>query len=97
MTRISTHGCRLNAYDSEVMGKLAGQAGLDDAIVVNTCAVTARAVRKAVQDIRQLRRQNPEARLIVTGCTAQTGPARFAKMPEVNAVMENAEKMRAET
>ncbi len=97
MTRISTHGCRLNAYDSEVMGKLAGQAGLDDAIVVNTCAVTARAVRKAVQDIRQLRRQNPEARLIVTGCAAQTEPARFAKMPEVNAVIGNAEKMRAET
>jgi len=97
LTRISTHGCRLNAYESEVMGKLAGQAGLDGAIVVNTCAVTARAVRKATQDIRQLRRDNPKARLIVTGCAAQTEAARFAAMPEVDDVIGNAEKMRANT
>jgi threonylcarbamoyladenosine tRNA methylthiotransferase MtaB len=72
-------------------------AGLDDAIIVNTCAVTAEAVRQASQTIRRLRRENPSARLIVTGCAAQIEPGRFADMPEVDRVIGNAEKMRAET
>ncbi|MGV6849368.1 MAG: tRNA (N(6)-L-threonylcarbamoyladenosine(37)-C(2))-methylthiotransferase MtaB [Marinibacterium sp.] len=91
--RFSTHGCRLNAYETEAMKDLAQQAGMEDAIVVNTCAVTSEAVRKARQDIRRLRRENPGARLIVTGCAAQTEPATFAEMDEVDAVLGNAEKM----
>ena len=67
----STLGCRLNAYETEAMKELAEAAGLDNAVIVNTCAVTSEAVRKAKQEIRKLRRQNPEAALIVTGCAAQ--------------------------
>jgi threonylcarbamoyladenosine tRNA methylthiotransferase MtaB len=93
----SNHGCRLNAYEVEAMKDLAGQAGLKDAIVVNTCAVTAEAVRKARQDIRKLRKSNPEARLIVTGCAAQTEPETFASMDEVDVVIGNTEKMQAGT
>jgi threonylcarbamoyladenosine tRNA methylthiotransferase MtaB len=93
----TTLGCRLNAYETEAMRKLAEQAGVDDAVVINTCAVTAEAVRKARQEIRRLRRDHPQARLIVTGCAAQTEPATFAAMAEVDAVIGNAEKMRAET
>ncbi len=93
----SNHGCRLNAYEVEAMKDLAGQAGLENAIVVNTCAVTAEAVRKGRQDIRKLRKAHPEARLIVTGCAAQTEPDTFAKMDEVDAVIGNTEKMRRET
>ncbi len=93
----STLGCRLNAYETEAMRDMAGAAGLGDAVVVNTCAVTAEAVRKARQEIRRLRRENPRARLIVTGCAAQTEPATFAAMDEVDAVIGNAEKMRPET
>ncbi len=92
-----THGCRLNAYESEAMKELAEAAGLRDAVIVNTCAVTAEAVRKARQDIRRLRRERPEAPIIVTGCAAQTEPETFAAMPEVTRVIGNAEKMRAET
>ncbi len=95
--RFSNHGCRLNAYEVEAMRDLAGQAGLENAVVVNTCAVTAEAVRKARQDIRKLRRAHPEARLIVTGCAAQTEPETFAKMAEVDAVIGNTEKMMPET
>jgi threonylcarbamoyladenosine tRNA methylthiotransferase MtaB len=90
-------GCRLNAYESEVMRGHAEAAGLEDAVIVNTCAVTAEAVRQATQAIRRLRRENPQARIVVTGCAAQTEPARFARMPEVDAVIGNAEKMRAGT
>jgi threonylcarbamoyladenosine tRNA methylthiotransferase MtaB len=90
-------GCRLNAYESEVMRGHAEAAGLGDAVVVNTCAVTAEAVRQATQAIRRLRRESPDARIIVTGCAAQTETGRFAGMPEVDAVIGNAEKMRAET
>ena len=79
----SNHGCRLNAYEVEAMKDLAGQAGLKDAIVVNTCAVTAEAVRKAKKEIRRLRRDNPDAPIIVTGCAAQTEPETFAEMAEV--------------
>ena len=89
----SNHGCRLNAYETEAMKALAEGAGLQGAVVVNTCAVTAEAVRKARQDIRRLRRENPAARLIVTGCAAQTEPDSFARMVEVDAVIGNAEKM----
>jgi threonylcarbamoyladenosine tRNA methylthiotransferase MtaB len=93
----STHGCRLNAYESEAMTRLATAAGLGEAVIVNTCAVTAEAVRKARQDIRRLRRENPSARIIVTGCAAQTEPETFAAMAEVDHVIGNAEKMRPET
>ena len=93
----STHGCRLNAYETEAMKRLAEEAGLTDAVIVNTCAVTAEAVRKARQDIRRARRDNPQARIIVTGCAAQTDPDSFAAMPEVDRVIGNAAKMEAAT
>ena len=93
----SNHGCRLNAYETEAMKELAASAGVDNAIVVNTCAVTSEAVRKARQDIRKLRRDHPEAKLIVTGCAAQTEPDTFAKMNEVDIVLGNTEKMNPAT
>ena len=89
----STFGCRLNSYETEAMKALAEQAGVRDTLVVNTCAVTGEAVRKARQEIRRLRRTNPGARLVVTGCAAQTDPASFAAMDEVDFVLGNAEKM----
>ncbi|QDC07868.1 tRNA (N(6)-L-threonylcarbamoyladenosine(37)-C(2))-methylthiotransferase MtaB [Oceanicola sp. D3] len=93
----STHGCRLNAYETEAMRELAEGAGLHGAVIVNTCAVTSEAVRKARQDIRKLRREHPAARLIVTGCAAQTAPESFAEMPEVDHVIGNTEKMQPDT
>ena len=93
----SNHGCRLNAYETEAMKELATAAGVDNAIVVNTCAVTSEAVRKARQDIRKLRRDHPDAKLIVTGCAAQTEPDTFAKMDEVDVVIGNTEKMNPAT
>jgi len=95
--RVVTLGCRLNAYESEVMRRHATAAGLGDAVIVNTCAVTSEAVRQAMQTIRRLRRDDPQARIVVTGCAAQIEPARFAAMPEVDAVIGNADKVRAET
>ena len=95
--KFTTLGCRLNAYETEAMKELASNAGLSDAMVVNTCAVTAEAVRKAKQEIRKLRRQNPNAPLIVTGCAAQIEPETFAAMPEVTRVIGNTEKMLPET
>ncbi|MEM1363731.1 MAG: tRNA (N(6)-L-threonylcarbamoyladenosine(37)-C(2))-methylthiotransferase MtaB [Pseudomonadota bacterium] len=95
--RFTTFGCRLNAYETAAMTELAGQAGLDNAVVVNTCAVTAEAVRKGKQEIRKLKRENPAARVIVTGCAAQTDPEAFGSMPEVDKVIGNHEKMQAET
>ena len=95
--RFTTLGCRLNAYETEAMKEMSGAAGLENAVIVNTCAVTAEAVRKARQEIRRLRRDNPDARVIVTGCAAQTEPETFAKMEEVDAVIGNAEKMRPDT
>jgi threonylcarbamoyladenosine tRNA methylthiotransferase MtaB len=89
----SNHGCRLNAYETAAMQELATASGLQNAVVVNTCAVTAEAVRKAKQDIRKLRRTHPDAKLIVTGCAAQTEPQTFADMDEVNVVLGNTEKM----
>src|SRR5215831_15922963 len=95
--RIVTLGCRLNAFESEAMRRHAATAGLQDAVIINTCAVTAEAVRQAGQTIRKLRREHPTARLIVTGCAAQVEPQRFADMPEVDRVIGNAEKMQAHT
>jgi threonylcarbamoyladenosine tRNA methylthiotransferase MtaB len=92
-----TLGCRLNAYETEAMREMGAAAGLDGLVVVNTCAVTAEAVRKARQDIRRLRRAHPEATLVVTGCAAQTEPETFAAMPEVDRVIGNTEKMQPET
>lgn len=87
-----TLGCRLNLYESEAMRGLAAQAGLKDVVLVNTCAVTAEAVRQARQTIRKARRNKPDATIIVTGCAAQIDPAMFAAMPEVDRVIGNAEK-----
>ena len=92
--RVITLGCRLNAYESQVMHQHASAAGLGEAVVINTCAVTAEAVRQAAQTVRRIRRETPRARIIVTGCAAQIEPERFAVMPEVDAVLGNAEKMR---
>ncbi len=89
----ATLGCRLNAYETEAMREMAEAAGLQGAVVVNTCAVTAEAVRKARQEIRRLARENPGAPVIVTGCAAQTEPETFAAMPEVAKVIGNHEKM----
>ena len=91
---LSTHGCRLNAFESEAMRAMAREAGLDGAVIVNTCAVTAEAVRKARKDVRRLRRENPGARIVVTGCAAQIDPESFAAMDEVDHVLGNADKMR---
>ena len=92
-----TLGCRLNAYETEAMREMTTEAGLSGLVIVNTCAVTSEAVRKARQDIRRLRRQNPDATLVVTGCAAQTEPATFSAMPEVDRVIGNTEKMQAAT
>ena len=95
--KISTLGCRLNAYESEAMREMAEEAGLKNAVIVNTCAVTAEAVRKSQKEIRRLARENPGARVIVTGCAAQTEPDRFAAMDDVTLVIGNTEKMAPET
>lgn len=89
----ATLGCRLNAYETEAMRGLAEAAGLGDAVVVNSCAVTGEAVRQTRQQIRRLRRDNPDARVIVTGCAAQAEAAAFSAMPEVDTVLGNAEKL----
>ncbi|MDK4739673.1 tRNA (N(6)-L-threonylcarbamoyladenosine(37)-C(2))-methylthiotransferase MtaB [Rhizobium sp. CNPSo 3464] len=90
---VITFGCRLNTYESEVMRSQAEAAGLNNAILVNTCAVTGEAVRQARQAIRRARRDNPHARIIVTGCAAQTEKQTFAEMAEVDAVLGNEEKL----
>ncbi len=92
---VITFGCRLNTYESEVMRAEAEKAGLNNAILVNTCAVTGEAVRQARQAIRRARRQNPHARIIVTGCAAQTEKQVFAEMAEVDAVLGNEEKLKS--
>jgi threonylcarbamoyladenosine tRNA methylthiotransferase MtaB len=95
--RVITFGCRLNAYESEVMRTKATAAGAGDAIILNTCAVTTEATRQARQAIRRARRDNPAARIVVTGCAAQIEPERFAAMPEVDLVLGNAEKLEADS
>jgi len=94
---IITFGCRLNAYESEVMREHANAAGVTDAVIVNTCAVTNEAVRQARQAIRRARRDRPDAKIVVTGCAAQIDPDRFAAMDEVDHVIGNHEKMQAAT
>ena len=96
-TRLITFGCRLNAYESEVMRRHAQAAGRRDLIIVNTCAVTAEAERQARQAIRKARRDHPQARIVVTGCAAQIRPQAYADMAEVDQVVGNAGKMRPET
>ncbi|WP_281301056.1 MULTISPECIES: tRNA (N(6)-L-threonylcarbamoyladenosine(37)-C(2))-methylthiotransferase MtaB [unclassified Iodidimonas] len=91
---IITFGCRLNAYESEVMRENAIAAGLEDVVIINSCAVTAEAMRQARQAIRRAKRARPDARLIVTGCGAQIDPKMFLDMPDVDHVLGNAEKMR---
>ncbi len=94
---IVTFGCRLNAYESEVMQRHADAAGLDDVIIVNTCAVTAEATRQARQSIRRMKRERPDTPIIVTGCAAQINPDEFAKMDEVTTVLGNQEKLEAKS
>ena len=93
---VITFGCRVNAYESEVIRRLAHEAGLANAIIVNTCAVTAEAERQARQAIRKARRHRPDARIIVTGCAAQIDPRRYAVMAEVDQVIGNTEKLTRE-
>ena len=89
---VVTFGCRLNAAESEGIRREATRAGFSDTVVVNTCAVTAEAVRQARQAIRALRQRRPSAKIIVTGCAAQTEPQTFASMPETDRVLGNGEK-----
>jgi threonylcarbamoyladenosine tRNA methylthiotransferase MtaB len=92
---VVTFGCRLNAYESEVIRREAAAGGVTDAVVVNTCAVTGEAVKQARQTIRRLRRERPGATIVVTGCAAQTETQTFAAMPEVDRVLGNEEKLQA--
>ena len=94
--KIATLGCRLNAYESEAMREMAEAAGLNNAVIVNTCAVTSEAVCKSQKEIRRLARENPGAKVIVTGCAAQTDPDRFSAMDDVSLVLGNTEKMAPE-
>ncbi len=94
---IITFGCRLNSYESEVMRASLVKAGVTQAFVINSCAVTNEAVRQSRQTIRKLRRDHPQARIIVTGCAAQIDPAPYDAMPEVDFVIGNGEKMQAST
>jgi threonylcarbamoyladenosine tRNA methylthiotransferase MtaB len=95
--QVMTFGCRLNAYESEVMLRQARLAGLGEAIIVNTCAVTGEAERQARQAIRRAKRERPEARIVVAGCAAQLDPEGFAAMPEVDRVLGNEAKLRLES
>ena len=95
--KLSTLGCRLNAYETEAMRELATSSGLSDAVIINTCAATSEAVRKSKQEVRKLRKENPSAKVIVTGCAAQIDPNSFANMAEVDLVLGNSEKMQRET
>ncbi len=94
---IVTFGCRLNAFESEIIRDHADAAGRAGTIVFNTCAVTAEAERQARQAIRKVKRARPGARIVVTGCAAQIDPARFAAMDEVDQVLGNADKLRPES
>lgn len=92
---VVTFGCRLNTAESEVIRREASAAGIDDAVVINTCNVTGEAVRQARQTIRRFKRERPDTRIVVTGCAAQSAPAQFAEMPEVDRVLGNEEKLDA--
>src|SRR6516225_6491934 len=94
-TEVITFGCRLNTFESEAIRRAAIAAGLSGAVIVNTCAVTAEAERQARQAIRRARRQHPAARIIVTGCAAEIAPERYARMPEVDLVLDNQAKLQA--
>jgi threonylcarbamoyladenosine tRNA methylthiotransferase MtaB len=94
---VITFGCRLNAFESDGIRRLAGEAGLRDTIIVNTCAVTAEAERQARQAIRRARREQPDARIIVTGCAATLDPSRYAVLAEVDLVLDNDAKLRPES
>ncbi|HEY8872761.1 MAG TPA: tRNA (N(6)-L-threonylcarbamoyladenosine(37)-C(2))-methylthiotransferase MtaB [Stellaceae bacterium] len=94
---IITFGCRLNAFESDIIRRAAASAGLADAVIVNTCAVTAEAERQARQAIRRARREHPGARIIVTGCAATLAPERYAALGEVDLVLDNDAKLRAES
>ena len=98
---VITLGCRLNTYESEVIRREAKDAGLGalsgGAVIINTCAVTGEAERQARQAIRKARRENPSARIIVTGCAAQTNPAQFERMDEVDLVLGNEEKLKSQS
>jgi threonylcarbamoyladenosine tRNA methylthiotransferase MtaB len=96
-TEIITFGCRLNAFESEVIRRAATSAGLSDAVIVNTCAVTAEAERQARQAIRRARRRHPEATIIVTGCAAEIDPERYAALPEVDRVLGNRAKLQPQS
>jgi len=91
--KVITFGCRLNAFESEVIRRAAAAAGLTGAVIVNTCAVTAEAERQARQAIRRARRRHPEAKIVVTGCAAQLSPERYAALPEVDRVLDNRAKL----
>ncbi|MBC8158252.1 MAG: tRNA (N(6)-L-threonylcarbamoyladenosine(37)-C(2))-methylthiotransferase MtaB [Alphaproteobacteria bacterium] len=95
--KVVTLGCRLNAFESEVIREHAISAGMNDTVFVNTCTVTAEAERQARQTIRKLRRENPDAQIVVTGCAVQLGAEKFAAMPEVDRVIGNIEKMEADS
>jgi threonylcarbamoyladenosine tRNA methylthiotransferase MtaB len=95
VTELQTFGCRLNTFESEIMRGHAEKAGLNNAIIFNTCAVTAEATRQARQAIRKAHKERPDAQIIVTGCAAQTDPDMFAAMPEVSRVLGNEEKLQA--
>jgi threonylcarbamoyladenosine tRNA methylthiotransferase MtaB len=94
---VITFGCRLNAFESEVIRRAAAAAGLTGAVIVNTCAVTAEAERQARQAIRRARRRHPEASIIVTGCAAEISPERYAALPEVDRVLDNSAKLRPQS
>lgn len=95
--KVVTFGCRLNTYESEIIKEHAGNAGLTDAIIFNTCAVTAEATRQAKQSIRRTRRNNPDSNIIVTGCAAQIDPTQFSDMAEVDQILGNEEKLSAQS
>src|SRR3954447_25143271 len=94
---IITFGCRLNAFESEVISGAAHAAGLENAVIVNTCAVTAEAERQARQAIRRARREHPNARIVVTGCAATLSPERYAALAEVDLVLDNTAKLLPES
>ena len=96
-TEIITFGCRLNAFESEVIRRAAETAGVSGAVIVNTCAVTAEAERQARQAIRRARRRHPEAMIIVTGCAAELAPERYAALPEVDRVLGNQAKLQPQS